>query len=61
MKTCTNISTMTWPAPLVEKAIGHSLYHSGYATSGYSFSRSQSLASVGKRTEGNMNDRGVSR
>ena len=56
MKTCTNISTRSWPTTKVAKATRHSRYNPGCA-----FSLGLSTATIGQQPEGNLDRLGVSR
>lgn len=51
MKTCTNISTVNWPAMAVAKAVRHSQYDPGYA-----FGLVLSTSAIGQRLEGYNTD-----
>ena len=56
MKTCTNISTTSWPTMSVAKATRHSRYNPGCA-----FSLGLSMATLGQQPEGNLDRLGVGR
>jgi hypothetical protein len=56
MKTCLNISAMSWPTMPVAQATRHSRI-----TRGYVFSLGLSLASIGKQPEGILDRHGIGR